>query len=112
MVLLLFGAPGCGKGTQSRLIVDWLSIPAISTGDLLRGEIKAGSELGKTAQATIAAGGLVSDDLVTAWKAAETVVVVWGNLRRVLKDSEYEDDGVTEELSDVVEVEPSADEYA
>lgn len=64
MVLLLFGPPGCGKGTQSRLIVDWLKIPSISTGDLLRGEIKAGSDLGKAAQATIAAGGLVSDDLV------------------------------------------------
>lgn len=64
MVLLLFGPPGCGKGTQSRLIVDWLKIPAISTGDMLRAEIKAGSELGKAAQATIAAGGLVSDDLV------------------------------------------------
>ena len=64
MVLLLFGPPGCGKGTQSRLIVDWLSIPAISTGDMLRGEMKAGSDLGKAAQATIAAGGLVSGDLV------------------------------------------------
>lgn len=64
MVLLLFGPPGCGKGTQSRRIVDWLGIPAISTGDMLRGEIKAGSDLGKAAQATIAAGGLVSDDLV------------------------------------------------
>lgn len=64
MVLLLFGPPGCGKGTQSHLIVDWLGIPAISTGDMLRGEIKAGSELGKAAQATIASGGLVSDDLV------------------------------------------------
>jgi adenylate kinase len=64
VVLLLFGPPGCGKGTQSRLIVDWLNIPAISTGDLLRTEIRAGSELGKSAQATIASGGLVSDDLV------------------------------------------------
>lgn len=64
MVLLLFGPPGCGKGTQSRLIVDWLKIPAISTGDMLRTEIKAGSELGKAAHVTIAAGGLVSDELV------------------------------------------------
>jgi adenylate kinase len=64
VVLLLFGPPGCGKGTQSRLIVDWLKIPAISTGDLLRGEMKAGSDLGKAAQTAVAAGGLVSDDLV------------------------------------------------
>jgi adenylate kinase len=64
VVLLLFGPPGCGKGTQSRLIADWLKIPAISTGNMLRAEIKAGTGLGKAAQATIAAGGLVSDDLV------------------------------------------------
>lgn len=64
MVLLLFGPPGCGKGTQSHLIVDWLKIPAISTGDMLRGEMKAGSDLGKAAQAAVAAGSLVSDDLV------------------------------------------------
>ena len=64
MVLLLFGPPGCGKGTQSRLIVDWLKIPAISTGDMLRSEIKASTDLGKAAQATIVAGGLVCDDLV------------------------------------------------
>lgn len=64
MVLLLFGPPGCGKGTQSRLIVDWLNIPAISTGDMLRGEMKAGTDLGKAAQAAVVAGSLVSDDLV------------------------------------------------
>jgi adenylate kinase len=64
VVLLLFGPPGCGKGTQSHLIVDWLKIPSISTGDMLRAEIRAGSELGKAAQATIAAGGLVNDNLV------------------------------------------------
>jgi adenylate kinase len=44
--------------------VDWLKIPAISTGDMLRAEIRAGTELGKVAQVTIAAGGLVSDELV------------------------------------------------
>jgi adenylate kinase len=64
LVLLLFGPPGCGKGTQSRLLVDWLKVPAISTGDMLRAEIRAGSDLGKAAQSTIASGGLVSDGLV------------------------------------------------
>ncbi len=64
MVLLLFGPPGSGKGTQSRLITNWLHIPAISTGELLRGEIRAGSALGKAAQSVMASGGLVSDDLV------------------------------------------------
>lgn len=66
MILLLFGPPGCGKGTQARLITDLLHIPAISTGDLLRAEITSGTPLGLKAQAIMTAGGLVSDDLVNA----------------------------------------------
>lgn len=64
MVLLLFGPPGCGKGTQSRLITNWLNIPAISTGEMLRAEIRAGTALGEAAQSIMASGGLVGDDLV------------------------------------------------
>lgn len=64
MVLLLFGPPGSGKGTQSRLITNWLKIPAISTGEMLRAEIQAQTELGKSAQSVMARGGLVGDDLV------------------------------------------------
>ena len=64
MVLLLFGPPGSGKGTQSRLITNWLGIPAISTGDMLRGEIQAGTALGDAARSIMANGGLVGDDLV------------------------------------------------
>jgi adenylate kinase len=64
LVLLLFGPPGSGKGTQSRLITDWLKIPAISTGDMLRAEIHAGTELGQIAQSIMGNGGLVGDDLV------------------------------------------------
>jgi adenylate kinase len=64
LVLLLFGPPGCGKGTQSRLITSWLKIPAISTGEMLRAEIRAGTALGKAAQSIMAGGGLVGDDLV------------------------------------------------
>ncbi len=64
MVLLLFGPPGSGKGTQSRLITNWLRIPAISTGDMLRAEIQAGTALGKAARSIMTSGGLVSDDLV------------------------------------------------
>jgi adenylate kinase len=64
VVLLLFGPPGSGKGTQSRLITNWLGIPAISTGDMLRAEIQAGTKLGEAAQSIMASGGLVGDDLV------------------------------------------------
>lgn len=72
LILLLFGPPGSGKGTQGRLIIDWLrenqgdAIPSISTGDMLRAEIAAGTPLGRQTQAIIAAGGLVSDDLINA----------------------------------------------
>ena len=64
MVLLLFGPPGSGKGTQSRLITNWLHIPAISTGEMLRREIETGTELGKLAKDVMATGGLVVDGLV------------------------------------------------
>jgi adenylate kinase len=66
LIILLFGPPGCGKGTQGRLIIDWLKvkIPSISTGDMLRAEIAGGTPLGVEAQSIIAAGGLVPDALV------------------------------------------------
>lgn len=64
MVLLLFGPPGSGKGTQSGRISNWLGIPAISTGDMLREEIKAGTALGNAAKSVMSSGGLVGDDLV------------------------------------------------
>jgi adenylate kinase len=64
LVILLFGPPGCGKGTQACEIVGLTQITAISTGDLLRGEMKAGTEFGKKAQEIMLAGGLVPDELV------------------------------------------------
>ncbi len=70
MVLLLFGPPGSGKGTQARLIANWLGIPAISTGDMLRAEIQAGTALGNAARSIMASGGLVGDDLVNKMLAS------------------------------------------
>lgn len=66
MIILLFGPPGCGKGTQGRLIIDWLKrkIPSISTGDMLRAELAARTSLGLEARSIIATGGLVPDALV------------------------------------------------
>lgn len=64
MVLLLFGPPGSGKGTQAGKISHWLGIPAISTGDMLREEIKAGTALGKAVKSIMSSGGLAGDDLV------------------------------------------------
>lgn len=64
MVILLFGPPGCGKGTQSKLIAARLRIPAISTGEMLRAEAEAGSALGLAARSILAGGKLVGDDVV------------------------------------------------
>jgi adenylate kinase len=64
LVILLFGPPGCGKGTQSPLISKLLGIPAISTGEMLRAEVSAGTPLGQEVKSILASGGLVSDELV------------------------------------------------
>jgi len=64
MRIVLLGAPGSGKGTQAALLVEELNLPHISTGELLRSAIKAGTELGKKAKAVIDRGELVSDDIM------------------------------------------------
>ena len=64
MRIVLLGAPGSGKGTQSKLLIEKYKIPQISTGDLLRAAAAAGSELGRKAKAAMDAGQLVSDDVV------------------------------------------------
>ncbi len=64
MNLILMGAPGAGKGTQSEVISEKFNIPAISTGDILRGAIKNGTELGKVAKSYMDAGNLVPDEVV------------------------------------------------
>lgn len=62
--IVIFGAPGSGKGTQSDLMIEHYGLGHISTGDVLRNEIKKGTELGKTAQSFIDKGNLIPDDLM------------------------------------------------
>ena len=64
MRIMLLGAPGAGKGTQAQAICNHLNIPQISTGDMLRGEIKSGSDLGNQAKSIMDAGKLVDDELI------------------------------------------------
>lgn len=66
MNLVLFGPPGAGKGTQAKVLVDTRSLPQLSTGDMLRAAVKAGTPLGKKVDVLLTKGELVPDEIVIA----------------------------------------------
>jgi adenylate kinase len=63
--VVLMGPPGCGKGTQAARIATRYGVPHVSTGDILRAAVKDGSPLGRQVEATLANGGMVSDEIIT-----------------------------------------------
>jgi adenylate kinase len=64
VIVLIFGPPGCGKGTQATLISERFQIPSISTGEMFRAECRSGTELGRLACSILKSGGLVGDEIV------------------------------------------------
>ena len=89
MILLLFGPPGCGKGTQAAYLAERFSIPAISTGEMFRAECKAGTDLGKIACELLSKGALVGDDIVNQMVARrvgqpDCKDVPWAGIKHML----------------------------
>ena len=102
MKLIFLGPPGAGKGTQAAIISKALSIPTISTGDMLRAAVKAGTELGKQAKSLIDAGKLVPDAVIIPMVAQRVAqddcqngYILDGVPRTIAQAEELEKAGIT-----------------
>lgn len=109
MRLVLLGCPGAGKGTQAKFITEKYNIPQISTGDILRAAVNAGTTLGKQVKQTMDAGHLVSDDIMIqlvkeriAWPDCHNGFLLDGYPRTIPQAESLRENGIT--LDCVVEI--------
>ena len=109
MNIVLLGAPGAGKGTQAKILSDKLSLPIISTGNIIRDALKSGSELGEKAKSFVDAGKLLPDNIVIdivkerlkqqdCESLRRQVELLQSNLIEVLSDS---DEKISTELQEI-----------
>lgn len=103
MNVLLIGPPGSGKGTQGKRLADLLSLQHLATGDLLRAEVEAGTELGRKAEAIMADGELVPDSVI--------INLVMPKVRAASEANGYLLDGFPRSVEQAVEARRLAEEY-
>jgi len=114
--ILLLGPPGAGKGTQATLLANALHVPHVSTGEMLRSAVAAGTDLGKQAESIMAAGELVSDGIMVAMVDERLLLedarcgYLLDGFPRTLAQAEALNDSVVDAIGTVVKLDVGTDE--